>query len=52
MDDEHLQKALHASAGLKGDDDPYEVGDCKPVTFFSFNIQFFIEHFFFFISFH
>ncbi len=45
MDDEHLQKTLHMSAGLNGDEDPYGMEDCKPVTFFSFNTQFFFEHF-------
>lgn len=44
MDDEHFEKTLHASAGLNGDEDPYGMEDCKPVTLFSFNAQFLFEH--------
>ncbi|XP_070785888.1 uncharacterized protein [Enoplosus armatus] len=30
MEDELLQKTLHMSAGLNGDEDPYGTEDCKP----------------------
>ncbi|KAK9524938.1 hypothetical protein VZT92_017295 [Zoarces viviparus] len=30
MDDEHFQETHHMSGGLNGDEDPYEVEDCKP----------------------
>ncbi|XP_049923695.1 uncharacterized protein si:cabz01007807.1 isoform X2 [Epinephelus moara] len=30
MDDEHFQKTRHMSAGLNGDEDTWEMEDCKP----------------------
>lgn len=41
MDDEHFQKTLQTSAGFNGDESPYGMEDCKPVTFSSFNTSFF-----------